>query len=36
MTNSLNTTIDVNQHLCLVPANNQYASDIYEVIVANS
>lgn len=35
MTNSLNATIDVNQHLCLVPANNQYASDIYEVIVAN-
>ena len=35
MTNNQKDIIDVNKHLCLVPANNQYASDIYNIIAGN-
>lgn len=35
MTNNQKDIIDVNKHLCLVPANNQYASDVYNIIAGN-
>ncbi|WP_294893193.1 50S ribosomal protein L7/L12-serine acetyltransferase [uncultured Gilliamella sp.] len=35
MTNNQKDMIDVDKHLCLAPANNQYASDIYNIITSN-
>ena len=35
MTNNQKDIIDVNKHLCLVLANNQYASDVYNIIAGN-
>ena len=35
MTNNQKDIIDVNKHLSLVPANNQYASDVYNIIAGN-
>ncbi|TSJ90647.1 50S ribosomal protein L7/L12-serine acetyltransferase [Gilliamella apicola] len=35
MTNNQKDMIDVNKYLYLAPANNQYASDIYNIITGN-